>query len=461
MKRQLLETSDWAAVGAARPVQVAFTPEEDLEKFGKRRRLTKDDHERLNTNANPSTAILSGPRATEEGPWNGNGNVLEGLEIRIDGRRLAEQTQPIGMSMDGSSHDHHNTVSSQSMLLDEDLFDEPSNQRVGAGSLHHPRRDMRSVSERSMISTGPQPESLSENPFVHGSQASNQLHLAQQRRVGSDSMDWESDDRIEPQQNTGSSSIVPQPGSPVRRRFTIDEQAIAERGRFLASSPVAEPSAKQHRYHGQAVQESPEARNISSYEHSSQTFEDKHLNRRATVADLHRAAEEGYARDTLQDSPQKRPSDIHWNHGIVVPPAPRPAFSELAWSPWGQMNNNFGYSMTQSPNRMNSSWSSLREEAVSPRSTPRSEHNRFARSSLLHSGNQTNMSWGRSAGERASPTRVYGQAVVFEDSNVDANNGRARRLSELLELDHDTNHNPSYLSEDPYESRRRVPGRFN
>ncbi|KAL3466242.1 hypothetical protein BJX64DRAFT_24473 [Aspergillus heterothallicus] len=86
IKRQLLETTDWGVIGAARPVQASFTSQEELERFGKRRRLTDKDHERLNTNTSMTMVAMPGPR--KEVPF--QRGLGEDLEIRIDGRRLGQ-----------------------------------------------------------------------------------------------------------------------------------------------------------------------------------------------------------------------------------------------------------------------------------------------------------------------------------------------------------------------------------
>ncbi|KAL2855004.1 hypothetical protein BJY01DRAFT_19848 [Aspergillus pseudoustus] len=87
IKRQLLETTDWGVVGAARPVQVSFTSEAELERFGKRRRLTEKDYERLNTTRStmlaPARPGFRKEVAVQE-------DLCEDLEIRINGRRLGQ-----------------------------------------------------------------------------------------------------------------------------------------------------------------------------------------------------------------------------------------------------------------------------------------------------------------------------------------------------------------------------------
>ncbi|KAL2852606.1 hypothetical protein BJX68DRAFT_54997 [Aspergillus pseudodeflectus] len=87
IKRQLLETTDWGVIGVARPVQVSFTPQEELERFGKRRRLTVKDHERLNTSTVAMGMARPSPRSTEIRMGGGLG---ENLEIRMDGRRIGQ-----------------------------------------------------------------------------------------------------------------------------------------------------------------------------------------------------------------------------------------------------------------------------------------------------------------------------------------------------------------------------------
>ncbi|KAJ5692716.1 hypothetical protein N7462_002139 [Penicillium macrosclerotiorum] len=49
LKYQLLQETDWATTSAARPLEITFTPVEDIERFGKRRRLNDADRKRLST----------------------------------------------------------------------------------------------------------------------------------------------------------------------------------------------------------------------------------------------------------------------------------------------------------------------------------------------------------------------------------------------------------------------------
>ncbi|KAL4866791.1 hypothetical protein BDV12DRAFT_198885 [Aspergillus spectabilis] len=238
MKRQLLEQDDWGAVGAARPVQVDFTSRKDLERFGKRRRLTKNDHERL------STSTTARPGGHEE-DYLGD-DIPENLEIKINGRRIGQQ--------DVNTHEEDKPVStsSQSMLLDENSLGSYSK----AETLESVQNSAaRSASKLSILSDS---SYLRESPKAPGG---SDVFLATQRlpipfhRDASDSMEWVSDEpAFEPMQSTESSSIIPQPEPPVRKRFTIDDQAIADsQGRFMVSPPVSMPTTSQLLYTDQRM----------------------------------------------------------------------------------------------------------------------------------------------------------------------------------------------------------------
>ncbi|KAJ5328152.1 hypothetical protein N7452_008542 [Penicillium brevicompactum] len=107
IKRQLLEEPDWAAVAVTRPLELSFTSSEEVERFGKRRRLNDKDRKRVSDNV-PSflelpSHIMRNPRSVIDS--------IEGIQIEING-------QPVVQSHDSSVA--INSLSSQSMLLDRE-----------------------------------------------------------------------------------------------------------------------------------------------------------------------------------------------------------------------------------------------------------------------------------------------------------------------------------------------------
>jgi len=109
LKCQLLQKSDWTAVALSRPLTMAFTPTEDREKVGRRRRITKDDKKRQSA---PALKIFS----TEYSPQSKNiqpeHKDSRDIKIKIGGKRyggdLASQSQKRAQSQE----------SPESMLLD-------------------------------------------------------------------------------------------------------------------------------------------------------------------------------------------------------------------------------------------------------------------------------------------------------------------------------------------------------
>ncbi|KAL2867291.1 uncharacterized protein BJX67DRAFT_81647 [Aspergillus lucknowensis] len=232
MKRRLLETTDWGAVGAARPVQVSFTPREDLERFGKRRRLTKHDHERLNS----STTLQ--PRCREQ--ILSETDLPEGLEIRINGHRLGQQETDLHRRTSSPTNDgtSSNFISSQSMLLDHENSMRSHNGVKAQDSFASTNSTGRSGSKMSMLSNGSQICYISDLWGVPDSASARNAVPYQERTSSGEPM--------VSLQSPESSSIIPQPESLVRRRFTIDDQAVADReGRFMLSSPMLESPATQ------------------------------------------------------------------------------------------------------------------------------------------------------------------------------------------------------------------------
>ena len=125
IKRQLLDTNDWAGIAATRPVKMSFTPTQELERFGKRRKLTEADHDRLVPSGKTGHFDLSmsherTPRAPSEFGTTGDVN------IRIHGA-------PVNTQYPTSKQCRRNNESSQPMLLDRvepDCMDQGSPGRI-------------------------------------------------------------------------------------------------------------------------------------------------------------------------------------------------------------------------------------------------------------------------------------------------------------------------------------------
>ncbi|OQE15276.1 hypothetical protein PENSTE_c029G03782 [Penicillium steckii] len=84
---RFLQSSDWAAVSLSCPLDIKFTPAEEVEQFGKRRKLNEADHKRLSTQAGRITQGLFQSRinARRRSPERDTSS-LNRIQIHIDGR---------------------------------------------------------------------------------------------------------------------------------------------------------------------------------------------------------------------------------------------------------------------------------------------------------------------------------------------------------------------------------------
>lgn len=222
IKRQLLDADDWAAVSAARPLQMLFTPVEEIEKFGKRRPLTDADRNRLADRGREQAGELAIPRPK------GRRHIHEmraigDIDIRINGVPAGKDC---GVPFNGSS---------QSMLLDY----ESSHPEYVSPGLHRNQGRSRSLTRlststrpaTSVRSTAlPSPSPVVELTAFNLAQNNNRRFtnslVPRRRSLG----------LIETSSAFSGYSSVPQAmESPVRRRFTIDEQAEQE---GLLNSPT-------------------------------------------------------------------------------------------------------------------------------------------------------------------------------------------------------------------------------
>ncbi|KAJ5593991.1 uncharacterized protein N7459_000199 [Penicillium hispanicum] len=125
LKHRLLQNPDWAAVSAARPLEIAFAPVEETERFGKRRRLNETDRRRLSASHNEEAPVGTLQRlfTSRRGDHAAEQSVNLGqLKIRINGKPAGlRSSDSRGMTMTTNPH------SSQSMLLDHEQ----------SASIHH------------------------------------------------------------------------------------------------------------------------------------------------------------------------------------------------------------------------------------------------------------------------------------------------------------------------------------
>ncbi|OQD96686.1 hypothetical protein PENSOL_c015G04939 [Penicillium solitum] len=114
VKRQLLKEPDWAAVSATRPLELAFTSVEEVERFGKRRKLNDKDRKRMVAANNNGSTFFERPKPSRRGR---NSSLVidtieEDIQFEINGRPVAQSNDSSGMAM--------NSMSSQSILLDHE-----------------------------------------------------------------------------------------------------------------------------------------------------------------------------------------------------------------------------------------------------------------------------------------------------------------------------------------------------
>ncbi|KAJ6112224.1 hypothetical protein N7523_008285 [Penicillium sp. IBT 18751x] len=114
VKRQLLLDPDWATISAARPLEIAFTSAEEIEQFGKRRKL--NDHDRQRLSAAESYHALSGSARLCR-----SGREIYSREVRPDQIEIWIDGRPAGLHS-SSQGQSTNVPSSQSMLLDHETY---------------------------------------------------------------------------------------------------------------------------------------------------------------------------------------------------------------------------------------------------------------------------------------------------------------------------------------------------
>ncbi|KAJ5197781.1 uncharacterized protein N7498_006898 [Penicillium cinerascens] len=112
LKRQLLQDPDWAAVSAARPLEMTFTPAEEIERFGKRRKLNDHDRQRLSAAYGHQSLSDFATLCRKSRDASPRDVRLDQITIRIDGCPAGLHSSSQGKST--------NVPSSRSMLLDNE-----------------------------------------------------------------------------------------------------------------------------------------------------------------------------------------------------------------------------------------------------------------------------------------------------------------------------------------------------
>ncbi|RHZ62921.1 hypothetical protein CDV55_106057 [Aspergillus turcosus] len=248
IKRQLLQTTDWAAVGAARPLKISFTPVEEVEHFGKRRRLTEADRTRLTTmEQRAMPPEFTKTRKTPRQDMSSDLLGIEGLEIKINGRRCH--------AGGGIPKERHENFSSQPMLLDRDISvwaDQGSDPSV------HPHSDANARSARedsverllyrrekledpkSSIHSVITPRSrLSESVIANSITSSrNATGLIQTPEFLGQDFGAPSSTAL---RNHDSNGVHYSSGSIIQNRFTIDDQIAAEKERCSNVGTIVSP----------------------------------------------------------------------------------------------------------------------------------------------------------------------------------------------------------------------------
>ncbi|KAJ5818033.1 hypothetical protein N7474_003624 [Penicillium riverlandense] len=213
IKRQLLQKCDWAVMAAARPLNIAFTPVEETERFGKRRRLNDHDQRRLNAHDHGADLTLADGRTKSTLL---NVDAVD-IHIRINGRSTGLQ----------SSDRQGNHGSSQSMLFDRE---ESASRAREKGAIHNNCLSLRSNSSsfqsHKSLPSPPRRAALVQSPgndlsvqtsheCFDESDIRRQRADEQNKAVGSQSSSVER-----------SGSVSSSPKGP--RHFTIDDQFLAE-----------------------------------------------------------------------------------------------------------------------------------------------------------------------------------------------------------------------------------------
>ncbi|PKX88778.1 uncharacterized protein P174DRAFT_516385 [Aspergillus novofumigatus IBT 16806] len=264
IKRQLLETTDWAAVGAARPLKISFTPVEEVEHFGKRRRLTEADRTRITAVENsavPSDFIKS--RRAPRQNITSDRLRIEDLEIKINGRRCHAGEDIL--------KERHENFSSQPMLLDRDVSVRPDQ---GSDPSVQPYSDAKAWSAREdSVDRSLYCQKKSENPksSIH-SMTTSRSHLSEAAipdRIPSSrnhsgliqtpgflGQDFGASIST-PWRHHDSNKVHQSSGSIIQNRFTIDDQIAAEKGMCSNDETMVRTRPRPDRHRGPQLEQRP------------------------------------------------------------------------------------------------------------------------------------------------------------------------------------------------------------
>lgn len=251
IKRQLLKETDWAAVSAARPLKMTFTPLEELERFGKRRRLTDADRRRLaSSNTRLFTPEFTIPRARQREDTVSEAGAVGDMDIRINAHRSDAR-----LIKKGSQGVSLNNESSQPMLLDREESEHPA-QDSGAKTSWS-RTNRRRTSSRSSCSllTSDKASACSNyskrasSQFLYPASESPAISPSSRNRSTETCIDgYSTGYRQYSERSSGCRSEsrfhdfpFQQQAQyiPTQRRFTIDDQVLAEKeGMLNISSDV-------------------------------------------------------------------------------------------------------------------------------------------------------------------------------------------------------------------------------
>lgn len=249
MKRRLLQDPDWGAVSAARPLKIVFASVEETERFGKRRRLNDTDRKRLSAGCGnrPFPRLAKSRQQGRDIPP--HDTTLDQIQIQINGR-------PTGHHSSDSQALSTNNASSQSMLLDyeEPVISYPSG---GDNESINPRNPWTDNSNRLSLqpsyarspSSFPRPRAgTPSTPISEGVESVDQdfSRIPHLGRLAANSPLRHR--RMELDRSVCQSSIAANSPLPIRRRFTIDDQVLAEQmGRDIALASVRRPDREPSR----------------------------------------------------------------------------------------------------------------------------------------------------------------------------------------------------------------------
>ncbi|KAJ5707553.1 hypothetical protein N7488_007354 [Penicillium malachiteum] len=304
LKRCLLQQSDWAAVSVTRPLNINFTSATESARFGKRRKLTEIDRERLSIR-HGDQSLLQGHQFRK----NAAGTVeresdLGHIQVRIDGHLAGSN---LGETQTPTTH-----PSSHSMLLDNENENAISS---FSSSLPAHRGTSQGLASR-RLSLAP---SHNRRP----------LRLQEPRNTAGTSVAEYSDDCLSQIADSGVSSTDHYPsytqlerdhaslasiphvstGSPLPRprRFTIDDQFLAEQLQHNPNSGYR----SQEQYESS---DSPEERSTSlpliptdaSFEETSSWL--AHQERIPSARNIQNSRSGNYKSPVVQADPHTMPS---------------------------------------------------------------------------------------------------------------------------------------------------------